>query len=487
MKYRRSTGGRDRMLALTVALWATGAAWAAPPTSQQHEIRNYDARTFHNVGFRADPSPAHGRALRDARAEFTDLSVTHVSAFSTSRSLFNRTGFLTTELLAGFDATEVALDYLHQNLDLLGLSRGDLFHYEVTDVVFSEPSGGTHVYLQQQHEGIPVYNGQLQVNVNRDGRIISVNNSFLADLGRVVNSPSPAFAAEDAVGRAAVHLQREVPRLSEKTVIGGPQKITRFVAESFSLEPVEAKLMWLPIREKEARLVWNFQVITVDGRHWFDLNVDAASGKVWTRFDWASSGSYRVCPQPVESPIHTSPLPPVDARPLVVGPEDSLASPIGWMSGNTMDGNNVHACVDANGDDECDLPEPACSGTICDFGIDLTSPPENSPEAGVSNLFYWNNIVHDIQYKYGFDETAGNFQEDNFSRGGLGSDSVYADALDSMGSCVSLFATPADGSNPRMQVSTCNGDRRCRLHRSRIRPWHLLSSGGRASECQLFE
>ena len=38
----------------------------------------------------------------------------------------------------------------------------------------------------------------------------------------------------------------------------------------------------------------------------------------------------------------------------------------------------------------------------------------------MSNLFYWNNVIHDILYEYGFDEVSGNFQENNFANGGLG-------------------------------------------------------------------
>ena len=34
----------------------------------------------------------------------------------------------------------------------------------------------------------------------------------------------------------------------------------------------------------------------------------------------------------------------------------------------------------------------------------------------VTNLFYWNNIVHDITYKYGFDEASGNFQVNNYGK-----------------------------------------------------------------------
>ena len=45
-------------------------------------------------------------------------------------------------------------------------------------------TGATHIYLRQRYRGLPVYNAQLHVNVNRDGRIISVNNSFLPGLQR---------------------------------------------------------------------------------------------------------------------------------------------------------------------------------------------------------------------------------------------------------------------------------------------------------------
>ena len=37
---------------------------------------------------------------------------------------------------------------------------------------------------------------------------------------------------------------------------------------------------------------------------------------------------------------------------------------------------------------------------------------------------YANNIIHDVLYQYGFDEAAGNFQENNYGNGGLGGDPV---------------------------------------------------------------
>ena len=111
----------------------------------------------------------------------------------------------------------------------------------------------------------------------------------------------------------------------------------------------------------------------------------------------------------------------------------------------------------------------------------LSSNPADYRNAAVVNLFYWNNVMHDILYQYGFDEKNGNFQENNFGRGGSGGDSVNADAQvrlivlltitgtlafwilhsdrpffiifqDGSGTNNANFATPPDGGKPRMQM-----------------------------------
>src|SRR5258707_11632694 len=52
--------------------------------------------------------------------------------------------------------------------------------------------------------------------------------------------------------------------------------------------------------------------------------------------------------------------------------------------------------------------------------------PINYADAASTNLFYWINRAHDLHYLSGFDEAAGNFQQDNFGRGGAGGDPMYA-------------------------------------------------------------
>ena len=72
---------------------------------------------------------------------------------------------------------------------------------------------------------------------------------------------------------------------------------TRVANAGISLDPIDGSLMLLPVRPGEARLVWNFQIHTLDKQHSWDLTVDAATGQVWTRFDWTASDQYRVYAQ----------------------------------------------------------------------------------------------------------------------------------------------------------------------------------------------
>ncbi len=443
-------------LPATIALAALFAAPLQAVAPEAGEPRAFDARVDYNAGFTASVSPAQEAAVAALSAARPELAATFDPATGVTRSLYNRTGYMSDPASAQVSVQGLALDFVARNLDALGLSAADVADFRVQDEARSGATGATHLYLTQEHQGLAVYNGQLQVHVNRDGRILSVNNAFVPDLASSVAGAQPSLSAAEAVLRAAFHLglSPEDPQVTD--LQGGAEQRTTLSAPDLSRDAIEARLAWLPIRRGDTRLVWNFQIQTLDSRHWYDFTVDAHSGGVWTRFDWVSAGTYRVYEQPVESPQHTTPLPPADARTLAVNPEEPVASPSGWFSGGVMDGNNVHACVDANANNVCDTPQASCSGTTCDFPINLAGQPSTYRPAAVTNLFYWNNIIHDVHYQYGFDEAAGNFQEDNFGRGGAGSDSVNADAQDGSGNCNANFATPPDGSNPRMQMFTCN-------------------------------
>ncbi|KAH9925170.1 Fungalysin metallopeptidase-domain-containing protein [Fomitopsis serialis] len=65
-------------------------------------------------------------------------------------------------------------------------------------------------------------------------------------------------------------------------------------------------------------------------------------------------------------------------------------------------------------------------------------------------------LVHDLYYRYGFDEVSGNFQQHNFGRGGEENDGVIANAQDGSGYNNANFMTPPDGQNGRCRMHLWN-------------------------------
>lgn len=168
-------------------------------------------------------------------------------------------------------------------------------------------------------------------------------------------------------------------------------------------------------------------------------------------------GSYRVYAMPVESPNY-------GGRTLVTGVENLTASPFGWHDTNGASGvehtntrgNNVRAYDDINGNNSPGTYAEGGAALNFDFPINTNwSTANRSLPAAITNLFYWSNIVHDVVYLYGFDEASGNFQQNNYGNGGSANDYVRAEAQDGGGTCNANFATPNDGSLPRMQMYTC--------------------------------
>ena len=60
--------------------------------------------------------------------------------------------------------------------------------------------------------------------------------------------------------------------------------------------------------------------------------------------------------------------------------------------------------------------------------------------------------MHDIAYKYGFSETAFNFQNDNFNKGGKGNDRIIISVQTTPGADNSAFTTLPDGVNGQMRL-----------------------------------
>ncbi len=236
---------------------------------------------------------------------------------------------------------------------------------------------------------------------------------------------------------------------------------------------IDARLVWLPMDRNSLRLCWEI-ILTSRGRNeMFRLLIDARTGEALMRqslTERISNASYRVFTMESPTPLMPAYSTPVTNQPaqiarvlVVTNALDTNASPNGWINdgNNQTQGNNVDAYLDFNGDNQPDALRPTGSPfRVFDFPLDLSQDPVSYSNACVVNLFYWNNWMHDKLYDLGFTEAAGNYQVDNFGRGGLDNDPIEAEAQFGSSSghynSSSFFVTP-DGMPGIMQINLYNG------------------------------
>ncbi|KAH0835578.1 Fungalysin metallopeptidase-domain-containing protein [Lanmaoa asiatica] len=132
-----------------------------------------------------------------------------------------------------------------------------------------------------------------------------------------------------------------------------------------------------------------------------------------------------------------------------------------WRTTNTTWGNNVFAHENWEGKNAWMYNErPSLDETFsypyspkpAHTAFELLDQAKTHIKASVTQLFYTSNMVHDLFYRYGFTEAAGNFQQYNFKRGGEEGDAVIADAQDGGGFNNAMFASPPDGQNGRCRM-----------------------------------
>ena len=369
-------------------------------------------------------------------------------------------------------AVNSALEHVQAQRVELGLSAQDLADVKVVGDVPSRHSGARHVYLTQRLNGIDIYNASMSIAVTADGHIAHVGDRFVRGADAALQAAEVRLGPVDALMHAAEALELgEVTGVDVLTSLGGREQRATLSAGSVALADIPARLIYQPLANGALRLAWDLEIQSVDTNYWWSVRVDAESGRLLDKTNFVDSEQYMVYPLPIRSPQHTTPVPPADARQVVVDPyTTNTASPFGWHDTDGVAGpeftitrgNNTHTYADRNADNGPDGgvdAEPDGGGTLNFTGglvpLDLSQAPSASVQAAIANLFYWTNIIHDVLYDYGFDEASGNFQVNNYGNGGLGNDDVRAEAQDGAGNCNANFGTPSDGSRPRMQMFTC--------------------------------
>ncbi|MDR2206647.1 MAG: T9SS-dependent M36 family metallopeptidase [Flavobacteriaceae bacterium] len=338
------------------------------------------------------------------------------------------------------------------------------------------------VKIQQSFNGLPIFNHDATLLI-RENQVLN----FMGDFTQNVPSDSNinnAMNAESVLSTAVSNMNLGNPEVYTQLLENGnmlsPYKMyfdngnELILAYYLEFPEQQSSNYWAVVADAKTGEILSQQNLTLSCNfsnepygHIHSENQDVAipaflpqpqsENKIVTPF-LANTASYNVFAFPVEAPTFGS-------RSMEVDPWDLTTSPQGWQNDGTTEynitrGNNVHTYLDELSTNAIGASADGGANHNFDFSLDLSGSLDGYTNASMTNLFYTNNKFHDVLYRFGFTETAKNFQANNFGNGGNGNDYVLAEARDGAGvPDLSLgiynnanFATPSDGAKPRMQM-----------------------------------
>ncbi len=349
------------------------------------------------------------------------------SQFGLPKSLFHERAALTAP--SRDNPERIAKDFLWTYRRVFRFSRAEIENLRL--LVNKNDDGAVYLGFNQTVGGLPVFRGQVKVALNAAGEVV---HAGVGDVAPSVSVPSsPRLSAQEAV-RAAMELVGLDPAAPRDE----------------SLSPITSELYIFPMTASSARLAWRI-FLEVDSARWYEMLIDAEDGRLLFRHNLWVNARGRVWR---ESPLK--------------GPRELVTFPDGWLpaGGAVTTGNNVDAYVDVDANNAPDSEAGPNTlngrGTSATQDFDFPAPDGPNPQdplgykaASTTNLFYFVNTAHDYFYGLGFDEASGNFQNDNFGRGGAGNDAIIGQAL--FGATAGFtnnasFAPTPDGTRPRLRM-----------------------------------
>lgn len=389
------------------------------------------------------------------------------------------------------------LRFVEQNAQEWGLVESDYADIMVSDMYTNNKTGVTYIYLIQAYKGIPVNNAITPVVISPKGKITVVKHGFIKGLESKVNGSKPSLTPLAAIKSTVAHLGLVAKGMPALLRSDSDKNIYDFGVADFANNEISVKLTYV-VDGDQLKLAWNLAIDEKQDSDYYNTFVDASSGQVIAKHNYTKSctfhkdqyskhkgcnhahankapmatlaeanvalatapSAYNVYTLPTESPIHGASEP-------VSDPSFSDSSPFGWHDTNYADGpeytitrgNNVHAYLDKDDNDVSDGDEPDGGESLnfTSYVHDPNGQADANEDASTVNLFYMNNMMHDITERLGFDEQAGNFQQNNNGVGGLGGDYVVANAsagfeLATPSLDNANFSTPPDGASGRMNM-----------------------------------
>ena len=456
--------------AIVLPLWKSDAAQqptsvGSPQGSARRTLPNFDIRQNGRGQFDdMDLNSASGRqaATQNARARSRASAVGQFrSSLATEkaanlRAVVNEAGAMKNIFIDGATLSEprsdtadnVARNFLGRHNSLFALPGASIEELKLENE--DNDQGTTFLNYTQLVGGLKVFEGGVQVVVNKNGEVLNVREGFLVD--GPPRRRGGALNEARAIAKAFEHAGRNVfPSFVENYARQSATEMSRFANPlDVSLEEVLSEQVVMNIGG-ESRLAWHVYA-EIGPDEWYEIVLDAYTGELLLR--------HNLYLDQAQGTVYTE-APDKGARQLVSFIGDTVINTsAGWMGTSTVTtGNNAEAYLDSNADNVPDnnngaglsVGHASAANQDFTFPFSTTVDPRTQQAAVVTNLFYFNNIMHDFSYNLGFTETSRNFQVNNFGRGGIGNDSVRAEAQDGSGTNNANFATPPDGSRPRMQ------------------------------------
>ena len=332
----------------------------------------------------------------------------------------------------------------------LGLEDGDLASLELQRDYFTQSNGLRTVAFAQNVDGLPVYEAIVTIHIDRTGDIVRITSSAGRIGGRLRGGQ---FAADQAVAAAAKNIRPDVPFISTRT--GNANGAAVFARGQFRSD-LTASLTWLPV-DGVLRLAWHVTVEPESDSELYDVLIDATTGEVLLRQNRVHfvDGAGRIMQSAAVNALDPRRLDPIPVGQPGTGcppPSNyfvrSLTAPFrdpATVLSDTglLSGNNAHVFRGA-------VPNEGAMGTFdgTKWNFDFAF---NTPDSAETALFFALNFAHDFFYDLGFDEAAGNFQVDNFNRGGLGGDPIRGNAR-ADGRNNANYAHAPDGTSPKINM-----------------------------------
>ena len=438
------------LLCCLLAGWTSATAQQRVPRSPDYD--GYESRTWP-----ASPAAATAAALGPPAPSF-------------GANLYRLDGPLTGALSG--DPETVARSFLNRRIGTFVASEANASGLALVSRYESRAAALTHLVFRPQFEGIPYFDSGIQVHVDSEGRIWRVNQSHPAT--RPLQRTTPPNAPAAIISALAVLSPETEPRLRRIGPETGPARQVAFHEDSLA-EPIRASLVWFP-SPRGAVLAWQLYLYLGADRAYlvvagaereeilFSRNLAHSSspqGRVFRAPDVAHPGEGAQTGQPLTGwPSAEGPCP------SGVYPAQFRSGPLlnrCWVEATETKGNNVDACLDLDANNLCDgRATDSNAHFLFTFTNSYNSANNPAPDRGaaLTNAFYWTNALHDWLYGLGFDEAAGNFQNDNYGRGGAAADALKLDVQDAGAPNNAYFTTPPDGIAPRMQLGLFAGPRR---------------------------